>query len=62
MYGDRLMITVNEEVKDHISIHEYGEPCSGIIKNWGTPKQLIKQLEEAIDAIKELIMLPAPHK
>ncbi len=49
-----ILITVNEEVKDHISIHDYGEPCSGILKHWGSSKQLIKELESIIKAIKEL--------
>lgn len=29
------IITVAEDTKDHISVHDFGEPCSGILKHWG---------------------------
>lgn len=53
---------MNEEVKDYISIHDFGEPCSGVLKHWGSSKSLIKELEELIDAIRELEMKPSTFK
>ena len=47
-------ITVNEEVKDHMSVHKYGEPCSGVLRHWGSKKELIKELKGIIKSIKEL--------
>ncbi len=49
-----LTITVNEETTDHISVHTYGEPCSGILKHWGTRAELIGELKLIIEAIKKL--------
>lgn len=49
-----VYITVNGEVDDHISIHEGAESCSGILKHWGSKKELIKELEDIIKMIKEL--------
>jgi len=47
-------ITVAEDTQDHISVHDYGEPCSGVLKHWGTRAELIKELEGIIRAINEL--------
>jgi len=47
------LLTVNEEVKDHMSIHDYGEPCSGILKHWGSKSELIKELKEIIMLLEE---------
>jgi len=52
---ENVMMTVNEETGDHISIHDYGEPCSGIVKHWGTKKEIIKELESIITALKTKI-------
>lgn len=52
--SDNFSITVDEEVQDHISVHEYGEPCSGVLKHWGSKAELIEELEEIIGAIKKL--------
>jgi hypothetical protein len=49
-----INITINEEYPAHISVHDYGEPCSGFLKHWGTREQLIRELEKTIEAIKEL--------
>lgn len=49
-----LLITVNEEFPDHISVHHYGEPCSGILKHWGSRKELINELKNIILAIESL--------
>ena len=53
-YNNTCHITVNEEVKDHISVHDGGEPCSGLMRHWGSKKEIIKELEEIIEAIKNL--------
>ena len=53
--NNNILITVNKEVGyPHISVHEYGEPCSGVLKHWGSPEKLIKELEEIIKEIKDL--------
>ena len=51
---NNLCITVNEEYPDHISVHEYGEPCSGVLKRWVSKEEIIKELENIIKAIKLL--------
>jgi len=52
--GKYCQITVSEEIKDHISIQDFGEPCSGILRHWGTKKELIKELQNIIKEIEEL--------
>ncbi len=48
-------ITVSEDVGfKHVSVHDGGEPCSGILRHWGSPKDLISELEEVIEALKEI--------
>lgn len=55
LLGERMVsIAVNEEVGDHYSVFEYGEPCSGVLKHWGTKNQLIGELKDLINIIKEL--------
>lgn len=47
-------ISINEEVPyKFVSVHQ-GEPCSGILRHWGKPRELIKELEEIIKALKEI--------
>lgn len=53
-YNNNFCVTVNEEVKDHISVHDIGEPCSGVLRHWGNKKQLIKELREVIKEIENL--------
>lgn len=49
-----ICVTVNHEAGvPHISVHE-GEPCSGILKHWGSPENLIAELEQIIKVIKEI--------
>ena len=50
--NSNLCLTINNDVEDSISIHEFGEPCSGILKYWGKRKNLIDNLEKAIKFIK----------
>lgn len=47
------MLTVNEEVDDNVSLHEWGEPCSGILKHWGTHRELINELGQYILLLKQ---------
>jgi len=47
-------ISVNEEYPEHISVHQFGEPCSGILKHWGTRADIIKELEAVIRAVKKI--------
>jgi len=51
--NNTVCITVNEESAEHISVHDLsGEPCSGILKHWGTRAALIRELETIIISIK----------
>lgn len=50
----RFCVAINEEYPDHISVYEHGEPCSGVLRHWGSKKELIKELEDIIKAIKEV--------
>lgn len=52
---NEFCITVNEEAVDYISIHDFGEPCSGILKHWGSKKTLIAELRNIIKEIENLI-------
>lgn len=47
-----FILTANEEAKPYVSIHEYGEPCSGVLKHWGTPEELIAECEHIIKILK----------
>ena len=52
-----FVITVNDEVADrlkHISITDFGEACSGILRHWGTPNELKSKLRKAIKIIEEV--------
>ena len=42
------------ERQDHVSITAGGEPCTGILRHWGTCDELIAELEWTIERIKEL--------
>lgn len=49
-----LVLSVNEETPfQHVSIHEYGDPCSGVLQHWGTPDELIEECEHIIEVLKE---------
>lgn len=50
------LLTVNEQFSSHISIHSYGEPCSGIIKHWGTKEEIITELKTIINALENLTL------
>lgn len=50
-----VCVTVSHEAGNpHISVQEYGEPCSGILRHWGSPEALIAELEQIIKVIKEV--------
>ena len=45
---DDIQLVQNEEFKEHISLIEFGEPCSGILKHWGSKTLILKELNEII--------------
>ncbi|TAK94656.1 hypothetical protein EPO05_06025 [Patescibacteria group bacterium] len=47
-------VYINEEVANHMSIAEYGEACSGVLKHWGSKEELIAELELMIKALKDI--------
>lgn len=47
-----VYITVDEG--NRISLHDYGEPCSGVLRHWGTREELKKELQELIKIIDEI--------
>ena len=51
-------ITVSDDNADHLSVHNI-EPCDGVLKHWGTKKELIDELKEIIKSIEEV---PTNHE
>ena len=51
--GRMVNLAVNEETKDHISLYEGIEPCSGVLQHWGSRKELIAELEDYISILKQ---------
>ena len=37
-----------------ISLHDAGEPCSGLFRHWGSPERFIKYMEDLIEELKKL--------
>lgn len=35
------------------SVHEIGEPCSGVLKHWDTKENLIKDLQKIISKLEK---------
>lgn len=48
------LLTKNEEDENSYSIHEYGEPCSGVLKHWDTKENHIAFFEKCIKELKKL--------
>ena len=51
--GMNCQLIVNEEVKDNMCLVDLGEPCSGILKHWGSKKQLINELKLIIKELED---------
>lgn len=51
--NDNFCITVNDEVFNHLSVHDCGEPCSGILKHWGTKRELLDELKGIIKVLED---------
>jgi hypothetical protein len=45
---------VSEEVKNHLSVTSFGEPCSGVLRHWGTKEELINELNGIIKELESL--------
>jgi len=49
---NKIQLIHNEEYKEHICLVELrginGEPCSGILKHWGSKDELIEELKEVL--------------
>ena len=50
---DNVQMVVNEEYKEHLCLIEFGENCSGILKHWGSKKEIIAELKEIINKLEE---------
>lgn len=48
-----IQLVINEEVKDNICLKEYGENCSGILKHWGSKRNIIKELKNIISELEK---------
>lgn len=46
------LLTKNEESEGSYSIHDYGEPCSGLLKHWDTIPNHITFFEKIIKALQ----------
>jgi hypothetical protein len=51
--GNCYQLVVDEETKDHFSIIEFGESCSGILKHWNCKKGFITELKQIIDFLEK---------
>ncbi len=49
------LLTKNEESENRYSIHDYGEPCSGVLKHWDTLENHIAFLEKVVKELKKLL-------
>lgn len=49
-----VYLTKNEEIDNHYSIHDSGEPCSGVVRHWGSKEDHIELLEKIIKELKKL--------
>ena len=47
-------VAVNAESPGYISVYDGIEPCSGVLRHWGTREQFIKELETIISEIKKM--------
>lgn len=48
------LLTKNEESENSYSIHDYGEPCSGVLKHWDTIENHIGFFEKIIKELKKI--------
>lgn len=48
------LLTKNEESENCYSLHDYGEPCSGLLKHWDTIENHIGFFEKIIKELKKI--------
>lgn len=48
------LLTENNEIENHYSIHDYGEPCSGVLRHWDTLENHIGFFEKIISELKKV--------
>lgn len=48
------LLTKNEEIENHYSIHDFGEACSGVLKHWDTIENHIAFFEKIISELKKV--------
>lgn len=51
--GNNHQLLVNEEYPDHMCLIEYGEACSGVLKHWGSRKQLVTELKLLVEYLEQ---------
>jgi hypothetical protein len=51
---ENVQLVQNEQF-NHISLVEYGEPCSGILKHWGTKAEILRELNEIIAKLENYV-------
>ena len=49
-----ICIAVSEEIPNHISVYDGIEPCSGVLRHWGTKEKLISELKNIIKELENL--------
>ena len=54
LVGKNYLYTISLERGNHISVHDHGEPCGGILRHWGTKEALIKELQQIIKELETL--------
>jgi len=54
---DDLFVTVNEEIGDLISLHDFGEPCGGVLRYWNSKEKTILELRRIADLLEKTTLL-----
>lgn len=49
-----VYLTESNEVSNHYSVHDCGEPCGGIVRHWATKEALIRELEAIVRGLKSI--------
>lgn len=51
---DTVHVYKSNEVEDHYSLYDGIEPCSGVLRHYGTKAELIAELKEYIEILEQI--------
>jgi len=60
-YPEHYCFVASEEVKNHVSVCSL-QACDGILRHWGTPKDLIAELKQVIEVLENYSEKVAPKE